>query len=52
MLFRDWFRAPPEVVRACDAIPVALASFDAKDAVAELIAVTAEAWADRTGWRP
>ncbi len=43
LLLRDWFRAHPEV---------GLASFDMADPVMDLVAVTAEAWADRTGWRP
>jgi GrpB-like predicted nucleotidyltransferase (UPF0157 family) len=42
LLFRDWFRAHPE------AVP----STELRDPAVDLVVVTAEAWADRTGWRP
>lgn len=41
LLLRDWFRAHP-----------AAAPADLHDAALDLIVVTAEAWADRTGWTP
>jgi GrpB-like predicted nucleotidyltransferase (UPF0157 family) len=43
LLFRDWFRAHPA------AVPIRT---DAQDPLMDLLIVTAEAWADRTGWRP
>jgi GrpB-like predicted nucleotidyltransferase (UPF0157 family) len=59
LLLRDWFRAHPETVPEYGDFTVrlaeAVASLDrgtgAKDPVADLIVVTAESWADRTGWR-
>jgi GrpB-like predicted nucleotidyltransferase (UPF0157 family) len=60
LLFRDWFRAHPEAVPAYGDFKLRLAEAvasietytDVKDPVVDLIIVTAEAWADRTGWRP
>jgi dephospho-CoA kinase len=43
LLFRDWFRAHPAVA------PIRT---DARDPLLDLLIVTAEAWADRTGWQP
>jgi GrpB-like predicted nucleotidyltransferase (UPF0157 family) len=43
LLLRDWFRAHPAVV------PIRP---DVRDPLVDLLVVTAEAWADRTGWRP
>jgi GrpB-like predicted nucleotidyltransferase (UPF0157 family) len=60
LLFRDWFRAHPEAVPAYGDFKLRLAEAvasietytDVKDPVVDLIIVTAEAWADRTGWKP
>jgi GrpB-like predicted nucleotidyltransferase (UPF0157 family) len=60
LLFRDWFRAHPEAVpaygdfklRLADAVASMETYTDVKDPVVDLIIVTAEAWADRTGWKP
>ena len=60
LLFRDWFRAHPEAVpaygdfklRLADAVASIETYTDVKDPVVDLIIVTAEAWADRTGWKP
>jgi GrpB-like predicted nucleotidyltransferase (UPF0157 family) len=60
LLFRDWFRAHPEAVpaygdfklRLADAVASIETYTDVKDPVVDLIIVTAEAWADRIGWRP
>jgi GrpB-like predicted nucleotidyltransferase (UPF0157 family) len=60
LLFRDWFRAHPEAVpaygdfklRLADAVASIESYTDVKDPVVDLITVTAQAWADRTGWRP
>jgi dephospho-CoA kinase len=42
LLFRDWFRAHPEAVPGTEL----------RGPAVDLVVVTAEAWADRTGWRP
>jgi len=60
LLFRDWFRAHPQAVpaygdfklRLADAVASIETYTDVKDPVVDLIIVTAEAWADRTGWQP
>jgi dephospho-CoA kinase len=60
LLFRDWFRAHPEAVHAygdfklrlADAVASIETYTDVKDPVVDLIIVTAEAWADRSGWNP
>jgi GrpB-like predicted nucleotidyltransferase (UPF0157 family) len=59
LLFRDWVRAHPAAVpaygefklRLADAVASTETYTDVKDPVVDLIIVTAEAWADRTGWR-
>ncbi|GIJ71973.1 GrpB family protein [Virgisporangium ochraceum] len=59
LLLRDWFRAHPETVPAHGGFALklaeALASLDGgaevTDPLVDLVVVTAEAWADRTGWR-
>jgi GrpB-like predicted nucleotidyltransferase (UPF0157 family) len=60
LLFRDWFRAHPQAVpaygdfkvRLADAVAALGTYTEVKDPVVDLINVTAEAWADRTGWKP
>ena len=60
LLFREWFRAHPEAVPAYGDFKATLAEAvasresytEVKDPVVDLVIVTAEAWADRTGWRP
>jgi GrpB-like predicted nucleotidyltransferase (UPF0157 family) len=60
LMVREWFRAHPDLVATngdvMRKLSEAVASFDngagVKDPVVDLIVVTAEAWADRTGWRP
>jgi GrpB-like predicted nucleotidyltransferase (UPF0157 family) len=43
LLLRDWFRAHPAV---------APLRTDVRDPLVDLLVVTAQAWADRTGWQP
>ncbi|MEU6390357.1 GrpB family protein [Streptomyces sp. NPDC046939] len=60
LLFRDWLRATPEAVPAYARFKYLLAGVvpdtdtyaDVKDPVVDLVAVVAEQWAARTGWRP
>lgn len=60
LLFRDYLRTHPEAATAYGAFKRGLAGLsletgvyaDIKDPVCDLIMVSAEEWANRTGWRP
>ncbi|MGP3967942.1 GrpB family protein [Streptomyces sp. 6N223] len=60
LLFRDWFRAHPELAPAygrfkrvlAEAVPDLDTYTDVKDPVVDLLVELGESWAARTGWRP
>jgi len=54
LLFRDWFRAHPEMVPAYARFKLLLAESDTdiKDPVVDLVVAVAETWAAETGWTP
>ncbi|GAB7040141.1 MULTISPECIES: GrpB family protein [Catenuloplanes] len=60
LLFRDWFRAHPAAIPAYARFKQQLAAVvadvavytDLKDPVVDLVIVSAEQWAEATGWAP